>query len=274
MNLDLLGLFQSPAVLQPRQVPSASNNLPPVARLRYPLRNHLYRVFVTCSLVVMAIFTLEWPFLGVGLLVGCAALYWRGLSLSYGPDALEISWRLHKLARICWSQIFRIDVSPRGQLVLSEKDRVTLKVDRDLEGFDALCAMILKKAPAEIRICPAASQLLLQQARLQEGELVALYGPHFLAEPAIHSHLWNPGVDPYESWCAVGFGLAGRILQAGRKLSPFVISWNRVGKTVVSAGSAIPAESRAWVRVTSEAGILTAEVDYEGYGVRVYPQPA
>jgi hypothetical protein len=242
--------------------------------LRYPLRNHLYRIFLTCLMVCLAIATLQFSFLGIGALIGCAALYWRGLSFHYGPDAIELCWRLHKLARICWSQLFFIEVSPRGLLMLCEKDQVMVSVDTDLEDFDALCAVILRRAPALVQISPAAGELLLQRARLSDEELVSLYGPHFLSEPAIHGHLWDPGIDPYESWQSVATTLAFRLLKARHSVPPFVIAWARSGRAQLSPGSRCPEHSRAWAKVSLEGGILTVEVDYQGNGARIYQCPA
>ncbi|MBT9586645.1 hypothetical protein IV102_25100 [bacterium] len=274
MNLDLLGLFQSPPRLQLQSPRPEPGSVPVAASLRYPLRNHLYRIFLTCFMVCLAIATLQLPFLGVGALIGCAALYWRGLSLNYGPDALEVCWRLHKVARICWSQLFFIEISPRGLLMLCEKDQVMVSVDTDLEEFDALCAVVLRRAPAKTQISPAAAELLISRARLNDGELIELYGPHFLAEPAIHGHLWDPGTDPYESWQAVATTLAFRMLKARRRIPTFVVTWGRLGRAQVSAGPKVPQDCLAWGKACFEGGILTVEVDYQGHGVRVYQCPA
>lgn len=278
MNLDLLGLFQSPPGLRFKNSPCRrlEVGVPATARLRYPLRTHLYRICLTCLMVCLAIATIDnplmmpWSFFWIGILIGCAALYWRGISLNYGPDALELCWRLHKLARICWSQLFYIEVSQRGLLILREKDHMAMTVDPDLEEFDALCAVILRRAPAEIQISPAASELLLAQARLDDSELIKLYGPHFLAEPQIHSHLWDPVVDPYESWHTVATVLALRLWQARQNLHPFVIAWGRLGRAMVVPGAEVPADCLAWARAELKEGLLTVEVDYQGNGVRIY----
>ena len=274
MSLDLLGLFQSPPRLRVATDEQCQAPVPVTARLRYPLRNHLFLVVLTCLMVCLAVATLQASFLGVAALIACQALYWRGLSLSYGPDAFELCWRLHKLARICWSQLFFVGMTGRGRLVLCEKEQVMVTVDPKLEEFDALCAVILRRAPAEIHISPAAGELLIATARLQDEELLSLYGPHFLAEPAVHARLWDPGTDPYESWQWVATTLAGRFLKARNSCGSFVIAWGQLGKVQLTAGAEIPKGSRAWARGSVRGGILNVEVDYQENGVRIYQFPA
>lgn len=266
VNLDLLGLFQSPPRFRSKR--SAENPaLPASARLKYPLGAHLYRVGLTCLLTVLAILSLDhpWPFLWLGSVVAVAALYWRGLSLSYGPEALELYWRLHKLARVCWTQLFLIDVSQRGLLTLCERDRILMSVDPELDQFDALCAVILQRAPADVHITDSAAELLLKEARLSDEELIRYYGPHFLAEPKIHALLWDPQRDPYESWLKTAQELKGRLLKARGRFVPFTLSLNALGRTQVATEPAAKT-CAAWARVEPDR-IL---VDYQYNGERSY----
>lgn len=266
VNLDLLGLFQSPPRLRSKR--SAENpTLPASARLKYPLGAHLYRVGVTCLLTVLAILSLDhpWPFLWLGSVVAVAALYWRGLSLSYGPEALELYWRLHKLARVCWTQLFLIDVSQRGLLTLCERDRILMSVDPELDQFDALCAVILQRAPADVHITESAAELLLKEARLSDEELIRHYGPHFLAEPKIHALLWDPQRDPYDSWLKTAQELKQRLLKARGRFVPFTLSLNDLGRTQVATEPAART-CAAWARVEPDR-IL---VDYQNNGERSY----
>lgn len=266
VNLDLLGLFQSPPRLRSKRV-AESPALPATARLKYPLSAHLYRVGITCLLTCLAILSLEhsWPFLWLSAIVAIAALYWRGLSLSYSPEALELYWRLHKLARVCWSQLFLIDVSQRGLLTLCERDRILMTVDPELDQFDALCAVILQRAPADVHITQAAAELLLKQARLSSEELIQYYGPHFLAEPRVHAMLWDPRTDPYESWQRTTRELSQRLVKARGRFEPFTISLTHLGKTQVS--TLPPAKDcRTWASAQQDKII----VNYENNGERTY----
>ena len=266
VNLDLLGLFQSPPRLRSKRC-AESLELPANARLKYSLGAHLYRIGITCLLTCLAILSLDhsWPFLWLGAIVAIAALYWRGLSLSYGPDALELYWRLHKLARVCWSQLFLIDVSQRGLLTLCERDRILMTVDPELDQFDALCAVILQRAPADVHITQAAAELLLKQARLSDQELIEHYGPHFLAEPRIHAMLWDPRTDPYESWQRTTCELRDRLVKARGHFEPFTISLNHLGKTQVS--TVTPAKGcLTWASAQPDKVI----VNYENNGERTY----
>ncbi|MFN8607988.1 MAG: hypothetical protein U0931_10695 [Vulcanimicrobiota bacterium] len=266
MNLDVLGLFQSPPRLRGKRV-AENPTLPVSARLKYPLSTHLYRVGLTCFLTLLGILSLDRPapFLWLGAVVAVAALYWRGLSLCYGPEALELYWRLHKLARVCWTQLFLIDVSQRGLLTLCEKDRILMTVDPELDQFDALCAVILQRAPADVHITDSAAELLLKQARLNDADLIKFYGPHFLAEPGIHSLLWDPRIDPYESWAQTARLLRTRLLKARGRFEPFSIALNHLGKTQVTTGPATK-DCLSWAIVLPDK-IL---VNYENNGERVY----
>lgn len=266
VNLDLLGLFQSPPRLRSKRH-AEKPALPVSARLKYPLGAHLYRVGLTCLLTCLAILSLDhpWPFLWLGAAVAIAALYWRGLSLCYGPEALELYWRLHKLARVCWSQLFLIDVSQRGLLTLCERDRILMSVDPELDQFDALCAVILQRAPADVHITESAAGLLLKEARLSDEDLLRYYGPHFLAEPKVHAVLWDPGLDPYESWLKTARDLKARLLKARGRFVPFTLSLNGMGKTQVSTDPPTK-DCLAWARVEADK-IL---VNYENNGERTY----
>lgn len=241
--------------------------LPATARLKYPLSTHLYRVALTCLLTALGILSLDhpWPYLWLGAVVAVAALYWRGLSLCYGPEALELYWRLHKLARVCWSQLFLIDVSRRGLLTLCERDRILMTVDPELDQFDALCAVILQRAPADVHITDSAAELLLKQARLSDEDLIKFYGPHFLAEPRVHAVLWDPRLDPYESWLQTARLLRKRLVSARGHFVPFTIELNRLGKTQVTTRPPTK-DGLAWARV--ESGRIL--VNYENNGERVY----
>ena len=266
VNLDVLGLFRSPPRLRGRRAVEQPT-LPASARLKYPLSAHLYRVVLICALTVLGIIsdTYPWPYLWTGTAVAIAALYWRGLSLSYGPEALELYWRLHKLARVCWTQLFLIDVSRRGLLTLCERDRILMTVDPELDQFDALCAVILQRAPADVHITDSAAELLLKQARLNDADLIKFYGPHFLAEPRVHAILWDPRTDPYESWLNTARLLKKRLIKARGHFEPFTIALNHLGKTQVIAGPSTK-DCLSWATVQPDR-IL---VNYENNGERVY----
>lgn len=197
------------------------------------------------------------------------AIYWRGQWLNVAEDALELSWRSHKLVRLNWTQLALVDVSLRGHLVLRDRGQV-LRVDPSLVGFDCLCTTILRKASLEAHFSPRATLVLLRGTRLPDEELLQLYGPRFLAEPGIHAYLWDPQIDPYASWQAIATTLSVRWRQAGRRPCDFVLAWQREGRVALSLGGTLPGDCRAWARVHQRGECLQVEVDYSGFGPRIY----
>ena len=278
----LLWLLRNGQLLWRRRswAPSASGSTAAQLRaeLTFPRHHTLTAWNLAIVSMVLCYFNRDhyWQFAAffvLGAYMTAVSLHSQLLSLAFDQEAIELRFWNSRLARLSWSQLGEVDLAPNGLLVLREQDGTRLNLDPLLCNFDVVCAAVLRRAPLATKISPAAAQLLLNQARLSSRELLELYGPRFLADPSIHGYLWDPQVDPYESWREVAATLALRLFRTRGESPDFVLAWEPQGRVRVYPGSSLPRSLRSWARCQRQGQQLRIEVEDQGYGPRNYLQP-
>jgi len=257
-----------------RQVPTSR------AELRFPReRTWMAWSFAAAAAVVMVATLDHFTFFAVNSLAlglwTAFSLHSQLLVVAFDEEAVELRFWNCRVARISWSQLAQVELSRDHfpSMILSERDGTRMTFDPALHNFDLLCAALLRKAPLQTRISPEASRLLLNRARLSIEELLELYGPRYLADPSIHGYLWDPRVDPYESWREVAATLATQLFHTRGESPDFVLAWEKQGGVRVYPGSALPRSLRSWARCQRQGQQLRIEVEDQGYGPRNYLHP-
>ncbi len=277
-------LFQIFIILRTRramlQLPAQKGAPPGRAELRFPRERSWVAWSLTAASAVVMVATLD--HFKMFALSSLALAFWTAFSLhsqllviAFDEEAVELRCWNSRLARISWSQLAQVELSPDQypSMVVRERDGTRMTFDPALLNFDLLCAALLRKAPLQTRISPEASRLLLNRARLSIEELLELYGPRYLADPSIHGYLWDPRVDPYESWREVAATLATQLFHTRGESPDFVLAWENQGRVKVYPGSALPHSLRSWARCQRQGQQLRIEVEDQGYGPRNYLHP-
>lgn len=141
--------------------------------------------------------------------------------------------RFGRTRRIAWGEVVRVALPWGGQGIrLEASDGRTLELAELLDGFGLLCDALLLRAPAELRVDPEASLLVLRGASLEPEALQLAYARWFEGEEAEPPE----GMGPAECVLAMGRAFGARLLWHQGSFLPFEARWTVDGRPRLSHG--------------------------------------
>ena len=141
--------------------------------------------------------------------------------------------RFGRSRRIAWGEVVRVALPWGGQGIrLEASDGRSLELAELLDGFGLLCDALLLRVPAELRVDPEASLLVLRGASLEPEALQLAYARWFEAEEAEPPEAMGPA----ECALAIGRAFGARLLWHQGSFLPFEARWTVDGRPRLSHG--------------------------------------